>query len=247
LVRKLGLVVAVLVLVAAGCKVDGSVTVSVEPDGSGVVTARVRLDAEAVAGAEVGGAKLEDAVRLGDLTAAGWKSSGWVRRKNGTAALTLRKGFSRAEYAGSVVAELNGPDGPLRDVKVTRSSSTFTQEWTFSGIADLKDMKTGITTDADLVARLTAQRVNVAALDLRLLAQTQKALRLHVTADLPHAAPKVFPTPPGASSVMHTSSSETAMSRILLLVLGIALAVIAVVLLVAGELRARRRRRLARA
>jgi hypothetical protein len=245
LVRKLGLVVALLVLVAAGCKVDGSVTVAVKPDGSGVVAARVRLDAEAVAAAETGGAKLEDAVRLGDLTAAGWHSSGWVRAKNGTATLTLTKGFARAEYAGSVVAELNGADGPLRDVKVTRTSSTFTQKWAFSGIADLKDMKTGIATDADLVARLTAQRVNVAALDLRLLAQTQQALRLHVTADLPHASPKLFPTPPGSSSALHTSSSETAMNRILLLVLGISLGVIAIVLVAAGELRARRRRRVA--
>ena len=92
--RKLALVVALLVIVAAGCKVDGSVTVAVKPDGSGVVAARVRLDAEAVAAAEAGGAKLEDAVRLGDLTAAGWRSSGWVRQKNGTAALTLTKGFA---------------------------------------------------------------------------------------------------------------------------------------------------------
>ena len=141
-----------------------------------------------------------------------------------------------------MVAELNGADGPLRDVKVTRSSSTFTQKWAFSGIADLKDMKTGLTTDADLVARLSAQRVNVAALDLRLLAQIQQSLRLHVTADLPHVSPKVFPTPAGATSVLHTSSSETAMSRLLLLALGVILGLAAIVLLVAGELRARRRR-----
>ncbi len=82
--------------VLSACRVDTSVTVSVRDDGSGVVAARVVLDASAVKAAEIGGTKLEDAVRLGDLTAAGWKSSGWVRAKTGGATLTLTKGFARA-------------------------------------------------------------------------------------------------------------------------------------------------------
>ncbi len=128
-----------------------------------MVAGRVVLDAAAVKAAEVGGTKLEDAVRLGDLTAAGWKSTGWVRAKNGGAALTLTKGFARAEDAGAVVAELNGADGPLRGVRVTRSTSTFSSDWGFSGVADLKDLKTGLTGDQELVGRLTAERVDVGA------------------------------------------------------------------------------------
>jgi hypothetical protein len=241
-VRKTVVFVAVLVVVLSACRVDTSVTVKVQPDGSGVVVAAVRLDAAAVKAAEVGGAKLEDAVRLGDLTAAGWKSTGWVRAKNGSAALTLTKGFARAEDAGAVVAELNGADGPLRGVRVTRSTSTFSSDWGFSGVADLKDFKTGITSDQELVGRLAAQRVDVAALDQRLLLESHDALRLHVIADLPHASADAFPVRAGVTTVMHTSSSQTAITRILALVIGLGIGLIAIVLLLAGELRSRRRR-----
>ncbi len=236
----------VLLVVLAGCRVDTSVTVHVDNDGSGQVVARAVLDADAVKAAELGGVKLEESVRLADLTSAGWKSSGWKRRTNGTAALTLSKAFGRPEDAGAVVAELNGPDGPLRAVKVTRATSTFSTDWSFSGVADLKDLKTGIQDDGELVARLSAERVDVAALDLRLLGQTADALRLHVNADLPHASPKVFPVRPGKTVLMNTSSSETAMGRMLMLVIGIAVLVVAVLLFIAGELRSRRRRRAAR-
>jgi hypothetical protein len=222
--------------------VNASVTVSVREDGSGVVAARVVLDPAAVKGAEVGGTKLEDAVRLGDLTAAGWKSTGWVRAKNGSAALTLTKGFARAEDAGAVVAELNGADGPLRGVRVTRSTSTFSTHWGFSGVTDLKDFKTGITTDQELVGRLTAERVDVSALDQRLLLETHDALRLHVIADLPHASAREFPVRAGVTTVMHTSSNQTAITRILALVIGLGIGLVAIVLLVAGELRSRRPR-----
>jgi hypothetical protein len=241
-VRKLALLVALGVLVLAGCRVDTALTVQVHEDGSGVVTARVRLDAAAVAAATSGGAALADAVRLDDLTRAGWRSTGWREVKGGGAELRMSKPFARAEDAGAVVAELSGPDGPVRDVKVTRSASTFTTDWSFSGVADLKDLKTGIATDPDVLQRLVAERVNVAALDQRLVADTQQALRLRVTADLPQSSPKPFPVKPGTTVAMETSSGQTAMGRIVLLLVGIAVGVAAVILLVAGELRSRRRR-----
>ena len=233
----------ILVVVLAGCRVNASVTVAVREDGSGVVAARVVLDAAAVTAGEVGGTKLEDAVRLGDLTEAGWKSTGWVRANNGGAALTLTKGFARAEDAGAVVAELNGADGPLRGVRVTRSTSTFSSDWGFSGVADLKDLKTGLMGDQELVGRLTAERVDVGALDQRLLLETRDALRLHVIADLPHASPREFPVRAGMTTVMHTSSSQTAITRILALAVGLGVGLVAIGLLLAGELRSRRRRR----
>ena len=148
--------------------------------------------------------------------------------------LTLSKGFARAEDAGAVVAELNGADGPLRDVRVTRTTSTFRTEWTFSGIADLEQLRTGIATDAELLARLTAERVDVAALDQRLLADTRDSLRLSVTADLPKASPDVVPVRPGKTVAMHTSSSDTATGRIAMVLVGVVIGVFAVVILRRG-------------
>jgi len=238
----LGVLAVVGLVVLAGCRVDADVTVEVREDGSGVVAARVRLDDEAVRAVESSGVGLEAAVRVDDLTQAGWRSSGWERRDGG-AVLRMSKGFARAEDAGAVVAELNGADGPLRDVRVARTSSTFRTEWEFSGIADLETLKTGIATDAELLARLAAERVDVAALDQRLVADTKDALRLTVTADLPKASPHLFPVPRGKTVVMETSSSATATGRIVMLLIGILVGVFALVILVAGELRSRRRRR----
>lgn len=240
--RKLVLIVALGVLVLAGCRVDTALTVHVNEDGSGLVTATVRLDAAAVAAATSGGQALADAVRLDDLTAAGWRSTGWRTQKDGGAQLRVSKPFARAEDAGAVVAELSGPDGPVRDVKVTRDASTFRTEWSFSGVADLKGLKTGIATDQELIGKLAAERVNVAALDQRLVADTGQSLRLRVTADLPQAGPKPYPVKPGTTVAMATSSSQTATGRIALLLVGIAVGLVAVILLVAGELRSRRRR-----
>ncbi len=240
--RRSVLLVLLLVVVTAGCRVDTALTVRVNDDGSGVVTAQVRLDASAVAAATSGGAALADAVRLDDLTQAGWKSTGWRKAPGGGAELRVSKRFAHAEDAGAVVAELNGSDGPVRNVEVTRDASTFRTKWSFSGVADLKDVKTGVATDQELIQKLAAERVNVAALDQRLVADTKDALRLRVTADLPQASAKPFPVKPGTSVAMATSSSQTATGRILLLVIGIVVGFAAVIILVAGELRSRRRR-----
>lgn len=232
--------VAVLAVLLGACTVDATVRVDVRADGSGTVVARVALDREAVAAAESGGAKVESSVRLDDLAAAGWRVR-WTRPRNGGAALTLRKGFARAADAGGVVAELNGADGPLRRVQVTRDASTFGSTWSFSAVGDRKDLETGIRTDAELVQRLTDQRVDVHALDQRLLLQVQDALRLRVVADLPHAGAARFPVPPGRRVAMHTASDATAYGRMALLAAGIAAGVFAVVVLVVGERRSRRR------
>jgi hypothetical protein len=241
-VRKLVLLVALGVLVLAGCRVDTALTVHVNEDGSGVVTARVRLDEAAVTAATSGGLPLAQAVRLDDLTQAGWRSTGWREQKGGGAVLAISKPFARAEDAGAVVAELSGPDGPVRDVKVTRDGSTFTTKWSFSGVADLKAPKTGIATDQELIQKLAAERVNVAALETRLVADALQSFRLRVTADLPQASAKVYPVKPGTAVAMETSSSQTATGRIALLLIGVVVGLAAVIILVAGELRARRRR-----
>ena len=232
-----------LVVALAACRVDTTVTVRVRDNGSGRVTARVALDPDAVRAAEIGGGRLEDRVRLGDLAAAGWSSSGWVRTKSGGAVLTVGKPFARAEEAGAVVAELDGPDGPLRAVRVSRGASTFETKWTFSGVGDLRELKTGIGTDPDLLAKLTAARVDVAALDQRLLSRLRDGFRLRVIADLPHAAPREWRVPVGSRVVLREESGLFATGKLLLLLVGIVFALLAIGLLVVGERRDRRRRR----
>lgn len=233
----------VLVVALASCDVDTTVTVRVREDGSGRVTARVVLDADAGRAAEIGGGKLEQRVRLGDLQAAGWRSSGWVRPKPGGAVLTISKPFARADEAGALVAELDGRGGPLRAVRVSRDASTFETSWLLTGIADLRDLKTGIATDPELLAKLTAERVDVAALDQRLLAQVRDGFRLRVVADLPHSGHRVWTVRPGARVVVRERSSASSRGKVVLLGVGVVLVFLALVLLTLGEWRGRRRRR----
>ena len=99
----------------AGCKVDTTVTIDMEDDGSGVVSVRVRLDAQAVRATEAGGAKLEDRVRLADLADSGWQIGRWVRTPDNAAMLRLSKAFTSPDRVAGIVGEISGPNGPLRD------------------------------------------------------------------------------------------------------------------------------------
>jgi hypothetical protein len=231
---------ALIALLGAACEVDADLAIDVNEDGSGTVTARVALDAAAVRAAEVGGAKVEDAVRLGDLVDAGWTAR-WRRTRAGGAVLTVRKGFARAEDASSLVAELNGKAGPIRDVTVQRNASTFSTGWSVRGVADRESLQTGVTSDAALVERLSGQRVDVAALDQRLILKVQDALRLRISTDLPNAGAETVRVPAGKRVAFGQESSATAYGRLVLLLAGIAVAVVAVVIFVAGERRDRRR------
>jgi hypothetical protein len=203
----------------------------VRDDGSGVVEVRVALDADAVQEAEVGGTSLEDRVRLGDLQAAGWKVSPWRRRDDGGARLRLSKEFAEAADLADVVAELNGANGPLRDVDLSRDEGLLVTEYRLRGTADLSDLRSGVTTDAELVANLTAQQVDLAALDQRLLEQIEESFRLRVRLSLPGNT-RVFTPEPGERVELAASSSQWDPSRSVLVLAAAVLGGLALVLLV---------------
>jgi len=240
--RRLLLVVTACALVLAGCKVDTTVTIDVHDDGGGTVSVRVALDAEAVQNAEAGGGKLEDRVRLGDLEAAGWKVSRWRRTRNGGATLTVHKEFANAGELASVVAEVNGTSGPLRDVKLERDRGLLSTRYKVSGAADLSQLTAGVAADPDLVAQLTAQRVDVTQIEQRLAQQLNDAFHLRVRLVLPGGTKEIDPKP-GKKVSLSTSESQVDATRIALFAAAVALAGAGIVLFVRGELRSRRRRR----
>src|SRR5438105_12656811 len=99
--KRVLLIALAFLLLLAGCKVDTTVSIKVHKDGSGVVTVTAVLDPDAVKAAEAGGGKLEDRVRLGDLTKARWTVTPWARSADGSAQIVLSKPFrSPAEVAG---------------------------------------------------------------------------------------------------------------------------------------------------
>ena len=149
--------------------------------------------------------------------------------------------------SNAIIRELNGADGPLRDVHVTRKEKIGTINFAFRGTADLAAMKTGVLADPALVASLTAQQVDVRAIDQRLLGELRDGFTLHVRAGLADQHVSTWSPKPGTRLVMRSSSSVANRTQLAWLVIGAGIAVFAVLFLVVGELRAVRRRRERRA
>jgi hypothetical protein len=229
-------------LLLAGCRVDTTLTINVDDDGSGSVRVRVALDADAVQNAQAGGGMLEDRVRLGDLQAAGWRVSRWRRARDGSATVLLRKNFANADDLAGVIAELSGEDGPLRGVTLERDRGLLFTEYKVSGVTDLSQLTAGVANDPELVARLTAERVDLAQIDQRLTQQINDAFRLRIRLALPGGDVKEVRPEPGKKVSLATTSSQLDTTRALLLAAAVVLGVLGIFVLVRGEMRGRRRR-----
>jgi hypothetical protein len=237
--RRLSLIVFAACLLLAGCKVDTTVTIAVNDDGSGFVGVGVALDAEAVQNAEAGGGKLEERVRLGDLEAAGWKVSPWTREQDGGATLSLRKGFSEAGDVAGIFEELNGKDGPLRGVALERDRNVVFTRYKLTGEADLSQLTSGVAADPEVAAQLTGQRVDLTLIDQQLSQELRDAFRLRIRLDLP-GGDKELTLEPGKKVSLSSSTTQFDWMRLLLLLAAIVLGVLGITVLVRGEVRRRR-------
>ena len=239
---RLVLVALAVAFLAVACKVDTTVSIKVHDDGSGVVTVTAVLDPDAVAAAVAGGGKLEDRVRLGDLTRAGWTVHPWVRAADGSAQLMLTKPFSSPAQVAGIMHEISGATGPLRDVTVTRDRGVFSTTYSARGTVDLQTLKTGLTTDPAVVAALANQQVDVNAIDQSLLAAIRDSFGLKLAIDLPGRATTVQGVS-GKATAVDTSSSVLDTQRVVLVVVALVLVALAVLVLLWPG---RRRRRGAR-
>jgi hypothetical protein len=236
---RLLFVVLALAVLAAGCKVDALVTVDVHKDGSGVVTLRVTLDPAAVQAADAGGGKLEDRVRLADLTAAGWTVQPWVHAGDGSAAITMSKPFNRPDEVAGIIHEISGDVGPLRDFRVTRDRGLISTRYDATGSIDLSTLQTGITADPALVGNLTNQQVDVSALDQALLDQIRQSLTVRVVVKLPNGT-TTYVGRSGKKVAVDTSTSVLDSRRIALAAAAVVLLLAALAVLFVGRRRGRR-------
>lgn len=225
----------------AGCEVSATVDVRVRENGSGVIRLLVDADASAVKAAESGGVPLEQAVRLDDLGAAGWEVGDWVRAEDGSASIVLSRPFESVDQVADIVEEASGPNGPLRGVRATREVGFLATKYGLTGDVDLANVTTGVPTDAELLANLTAQSVDPAVIDLQLLAQVKSSFALTIEARLPDAKPQKVVAKPGAVTQILLTSSVRDTKRLIFLVAALVLLLLAIVLWVRGG-RPRRKR-----
>jgi len=242
-VRRVRGLVLVAVVLLAGCKVDARVDVTLRADGSGTVAAKVTLDAEAVQRLTSQGS-LTSAVPLDDLRNAGWRVSAWKRDRSGGAAITLSHGFVSQVDLARRLADLTGPDGALRDPRITRTRGWFGASDKIAVTVDLRDIGAGVKSDAELAKRLQAAGLDVNTLDAQLTSELKDALRVTLAVHAPDRSSRAIELRAGGHATIAASTSQTYVRRVALLAAGGALLLLALVITAASwRSRSRPRRR----
>jgi hypothetical protein len=206
-------------LVAAGCQVRTTVTVTVEDDGSGTVEVAVGLDEEALAevpdldgDGSSDSADLTGLVRVDDLKAAGWKISDPSPKPDddGFVWMTATKPFGTEDEAEDVLAELTGPQGGLRNLQVERTMSFGRTKYSFDGLADLSGGLEAFG-DENLAAALGGEPLgqDAAAIENAFGQPLSEMVLLTVKVDLPGAEPKTWKPKLGSTAEMSTESEVT--------------------------------------
>ncbi|MEY3656979.1 MAG: hypothetical protein RL114_1337 [Actinomycetota bacterium] len=116
-------------LLLASCRVDQSVSLRVNPNGSGDVTVVVTADKDVVTKAP----NLPTDLRTDDLVAAGWKVSKPVETKTGGLSITLVHSFKNPAEANIALSQVSGSKGPLHEMVLARSGKDTNSKWTLAG------------------------------------------------------------------------------------------------------------------
>lgn len=111
--RRSLLVALMAVIVLTGCRLDTSVRVEMNSDGTGTVTVTAVADAELMERVP----NPDEQLRFGDAESAGWTVEGPTQSAGGGATIVLTHQFSGA---GEATALLNSLGGPLREMSITR-------------------------------------------------------------------------------------------------------------------------------
>ncbi len=140
--RRLALILVSLIALSA-CRLDVTVSVEMEPDGTGVVTMVATADDELIQQVP----DLVDDLRLDDAIANGWVIDGPTVADGGGLTITLTHEFHSAEELANVLTSI-GP--PLTQMKAAR---TVVDEQTTNAINGELVLSNGFETfaDADLV------------------------------------------------------------------------------------------------
>ena len=140
--RRLAALALVAGLLAAGCRVQTDVGITVDEQGTGEVSVTVTLDQEAADRIPDLATQLEAT----DLTEAGWMLTGPEAGPDGGQVVSATKPYGSPEQLGAVLAEISGVDGPFADLGLERTHSAAETEWALSGQVDATE---GVTTFSD--------------------------------------------------------------------------------------------------
>ncbi len=134
----------VCIVALAGCRVDLSVDLVVEPDGTGTISLVATADADVVAAVPT----LADELATDDIIAAGWEIDGPTALPDGGLTITLTHGFASDAEATNLLNSL-GP--PFNQMAMTRNTSGEDTTTRLTGLLGLPDGFESFA-DEDLIA-----------------------------------------------------------------------------------------------
>ena len=162
----------------SSCRVDSTVSITVDRDGSGTLDVLVVADNDIVEQVP----KLASDLNFGDLVNNGWKLTGPEKTEDGGLRVLLSHPFENETQASALLTQLNGNRGPFRDVRLTREGKSRDSVWKRTGRLEVTGGLQAFADDQLLQivgATPYEQTVEVAGLDLG------KAISLQVNAKLP--------------------------------------------------------------
>ena len=181
-------------------------------NGSGVVRAGVGLDDDALRQIP----DLAQQLRVDDLKRAGWIVVGPRKESDKRTWVRATKPFASPTGAAKAMTELNGPNGPFKNFRLTRKHSFLRTKTSFSGTVDRVGAR-GLA-DAQLQQQLGGSGVDPNVLQQQLDQLVNRTVRLEVVAQLPGSISSNAPTSvsggvvwrPKAGEQAHLTASSTA-------------------------------------
>lgn len=166
------------VVLLSSCRVDSTVSITVDRDGSGTLDVLVVADNDIVEQVP----NLSNDLNFGDLVNNGWKLTGPEKTEDGGLRVLLSHPFENETQASALLTQLNGNRGPFRDVRLTREGKSRDSVWKLTGRLEVTGGLQAFADDQLLQivgATPYEQTVEEAGLDLG------KAISLQVNAKLP--------------------------------------------------------------
>ena len=199
---RTALLVAVVVVVLAGCQLRTDVNLTVEADGSGAVEVAVGLDDDGVD--ENPG--LLDALEFGDLADTGWEVTGPEREADGFTRVRVRHAFARPEEVAGLLDQVAGEDGPFRDFAVVREDAFAETRYRFEGVVDFGSGVDSLVDDPELAEALDADPIDL--IEERIGSAVDQVLRFQVAVRLPGDVDSNAPTQASNGAVWRPSVLE---------------------------------------
>jgi len=196
--------VVLALLLCSACQVTIAVGVDAKQNGSGIVRAGVGLDDDALHQIP----DLSQQLRVDDLKKAGWTVVGPRKERDNRTWVRASKPFANPSGAATAMTELNGPNGPFRNFRLSVKHSFLRTKTSFSGTVDRVGAK-GLA-DQRLQQQLGGSGVDPNVLEQQFNQIIDRSVRTEVVAQLPGSISSNAPTQVSGGVVWHPKAGEQA-------------------------------------